>query len=254
VPGDEGVHERERAFYREEAQALDPERMPPGELHPFDRATIDRAGDVRGLRVLEVGCGSGDVTLELLARGADVTALDLSEDLLAVARARAERFRPGERAAFVAAPLEGTGLPDGGFDAIVGKWILHHTDLARSVPEVARLLRPGGHAVFFENQDLNPVLRFARTRLMGLPGVVRVGTRDERPLGEADFETLRAAFDRVDLLYPNFYFLEALGRQVTRYRGAALLQRADAAIWRRVARLRRYSYHVLIDLRKRPAP
>src|SRR5207245_7520188 len=57
--------ERERAFYRSGAAGLEPERMPPGALHEFDLSVIDRLGDVGGRRLLEVGCGSGDVTLEL---------------------------------------------------------------------------------------------------------------------------------------------------------------------------------------------
>src|SRR5215213_8002727 len=45
-------------------------------------------GDVRGRQVLELGCGSGANTVCLVARGADVCALDISEDLIGLARRR----------------------------------------------------------------------------------------------------------------------------------------------------------------------
>ena len=84
-------------------------------------------------------------------------------------------------------------------------------------------------------------------------GQVRVGTRDERPLDEEDFAYLRELFDSVELAYPNFYFFEALGRQLLRYRGHSFLQRADRTVWRRLPRLRPYSYHVVLELRKAAA-
>jgi len=240
--------ERESAFYRAAAAGLDPATMPPRPPDPYEAAILAAVGDVRGRRVLDAGCGAGDLTLELAARGARLTALDLSEELLAVAAARLAHYAPDAHVDFRRAPLEDTGLADGAYDVIAGKWILHHTDVARSAAEVARLLAPGGRAVFFENHDRNPLLRLARRHLLDVPGVVRVGTEDERPLGAADLATLRATFREVRLEYPSLYFFELLSRQVLRYRGHAALQRADAAVWRRAPALRPYGYHVLVVL------
>lgn len=52
---------------------------------------------------------------------------------------------------FVAQPVKRTGLPSESFDVIVGRWILHHVDLGQAASELARLLAPGGRAVFLEN-------------------------------------------------------------------------------------------------------
>src|SRR3954449_7445227 len=85
-------HERERAFHDALAADLDPDAMPPEPLEPLDLAAVRRAGDLAGKRVLDLGCGSGDLTLPLVQAGARVTAVDLSAGMLAVARRRCERF------------------------------------------------------------------------------------------------------------------------------------------------------------------
>lgn len=242
------THARERAFYAAVAEELDPASLPPHPPDHYEAAVLDALGDVSGLDVLDAGCGAGDLTLELLRRGARVTALDLSADLLAVARARVERFAGPEPAVrFVDAPLEDTGLPARAFDRAAGKWVLHHTEIARSAPELRRLLRSGGRAAFFENQATNPVLAFGRRRLLRLPGMCRVGTPDERPLTVADYALLRSVFAQVELSFPNLYFAQALSRSLG-HRGLRAAERVDAAVWRRAPRLRRHSWHVLVQL------
>jgi 2-polyprenyl-3-methyl-5-hydroxy-6-metoxy-1,4-benzoquinol methylase len=66
-----------------------------GDILPYDRCH-PRAGRVekeaaRGRRVLEVGCGTGNISLELARRGARVVGLDLSGPMLALARAKPAR-------------------------------------------------------------------------------------------------------------------------------------------------------------------
>jgi ubiquinone/menaquinone biosynthesis C-methylase UbiE len=194
--------------------------------------------------VLELGCGAGDLSLELLRRGARLTALDLSPGMVEVARSRAE----GLEGTFVVAPAEATGLPEASFDLVVGKWVLHHVDVAATASEVRRLLAPGGRGVFFENQARNPLLRVARRRLWGARRLEWVGTRDEHPLTRADFATLRRVFDSVELSYPSFYFFEALSRALG-HRLHAPLSRVDGVIWRRLPTARQWSWHVLVSCR-----
>ena len=196
--------------------------------------------------MLDAGCGAGDLTLELVRRGAEVTALDVSEGMVELTRERVERWLPGANASFVAAPLERTGLPDGAFDAAAGKWVLHHCDVPPACAELARVVAPGGRAVLFENQGLNPLLRLARRRLVGRGPVGSFGTPDERPLERADLEALARAFGSLSVEYPSMYFFELLSRQVLRYRGHRRLQALDALVWRRLPALRRWSYHVLL--------
>ena len=246
APGEE-VRQRERAFYDRQAAAAPPSDAPraPDE---YDRALLGALGPLRGLRVLELGCGRGDLTVELLRAGADVVALDLSPAMVELARKRAGRAR------FLVAPVEATGLESGSFDRVVGKWILHHADVSQAAVEVARLLKPGGRAAFFENQDRNPLLRVARKAAWRLPGPDVVGTPDERPLSRADVEDLLDVFGEVELRYPSFYFFESLSRALG-HRLYPQLRALDRVVWRRLTRARPYGYHVLLTLgRARPAP
>jgi ubiquinone/menaquinone biosynthesis C-methylase UbiE len=197
---------------------------------------------VEGRRVLELGCGAGDLSAELVRRGAELTALDVSPDLVDLARRRVS-------ATFLVAPAEHTGLPAQAFDLAVGKWVLHHVNVPTAAAELHRVLRPGARAAFFENQDRNPLLRLARRRLWGAGGLHWVGTRDERPLTVADFETLERTFASVELSYPSFYFFEALSRALG-HRLHGPLSRLDGLVWSRLPQARRWSWHVLVSCMK----
>jgi ubiquinone/menaquinone biosynthesis C-methylase UbiE len=206
---------------------------------------LDALGAVDGASVLELGCGGGDLSLELLRRGARLTALDISPRMVELARSRAG----DATATFLVAPAEDTSLPAESFDLVVGKWVLHHVDVGAAAREIRRVLRPGGRGAFFENQDRNPLLRIARGKLWGSRGLSWVGTQDEHPLTRADIELLAETFDSVDLSYPSFYFFEALSRALG-HRLHGPFSRLDALVWRRLPLVRRWSWHVLVSCKR----
>jgi ubiquinone/menaquinone biosynthesis C-methylase UbiE len=99
-----------------------------------------------GLRVLEIGCGTGNVTLRAkrAASGADVIGTD--PDPLALARAqRKARGMTGIR--FERAYAQELPFADGEFDRVLSSMMLHHLDddvKAAALAQVHRVLRPGG--------------------------------------------------------------------------------------------------------------
>jgi ubiquinone/menaquinone biosynthesis C-methylase UbiE len=98
-----------------------------------------------GRSLLEVGCGIGVDSIQLAKRGFNVTAVDLTENALTVARQFAEQR--GVSIDFRLGNAEGLDFPDASFDAVYSFGVLHHTpDIERSVAEVRRVLRPGGTA------------------------------------------------------------------------------------------------------------
>ena len=240
---------RERDFHDRLADRLDPVQMPPRQLNPLDQAMLRVAGNLRGKRVLDLGCGSGDLTLALARVGAHMTAVDLSPGMIEVARQRLAHFAPGADVEFVVAPAETLPFEDATFDVIVGRFILHHLDIAHAARECSRVLTSGGVALFTENSGRNPLLILARNHLAGRFGIARYGTPDERPLSTADLDTLRTHLPVLRLDYPVFEFFTLFDRQVLRFRWRAssrFLTALDRATWRWLPIARSWSFRVLV--------
>jgi ubiquinone/menaquinone biosynthesis C-methylase UbiE len=114
----------------------------PALEEPFVREAV---GDVRGLTVLDLGCGTGRHALWLAAAGAVVTAVDFSEGML-----REALRKPGATAVrFLVHDLhEPLPFPDQAFDLVVSGLVLEHLrDLRSFFREAGRVLRLGGRAV-----------------------------------------------------------------------------------------------------------
>ncbi|MBI2774090.1 MAG: bifunctional demethylmenaquinone methyltransferase/2-methoxy-6-polyprenyl-1,4-benzoquinol methylase UbiE [Chloroflexi bacterium] len=104
-----------------------------------------------GERALDVGAGTGDLALGLLRRsapGAAVLGIDLAPRMLAIST---RRTRPSERYAVAIANAEHVPLADRSVDRVISGFTLRNVgDLARSLREIRRVLRPGGTAVVLE--------------------------------------------------------------------------------------------------------
>ena len=111
----------------------------------YPDALIDQACQVAGIRsgdrVLEVGCGSGQLTRGLLARGLRVTALEPGQSLIALARQNLEGAGEAE---FVNAQFEDVLLPPGQFEAVFSASAFHWVDPQVSWQKAADVLVPGG--------------------------------------------------------------------------------------------------------------
>jgi SAM-dependent methyltransferase len=102
-----------------------------------------------GPRLLEIGPGPGTATAELVARGYEVTAVELGEGLAAPAR------RNVPQATIVTADFE-TWEPEGEFDAIAAFTAFHWLDPELRFAKAARLLRPGGALAVVETHHVLP--------------------------------------------------------------------------------------------------
>lgn len=109
----------------------------PGELV----AAMVAAADIRpGRRVLEVGCGTGQLTRQLVAFGPELTAIDIGPSLVAVARGHLAE----DRARLLVSSFEDYQAPDGSFDLVVAATAFHWIDPDVAWAKAARLLARGG--------------------------------------------------------------------------------------------------------------
>ena len=134
---------------------------PAGKLRARRRANLilEAAAVSEGMRVLEIGCGTGLFTSMFAKTGARIVSIDVSPALLEKAIAR----DLGERVEFRVDDAEDLSLASESFDAVTGSSVLHHLDLDAAIGEVHRVLKPGGRMVFAEPSMLNPQIALQRT-------------------------------------------------------------------------------------------
>lgn len=114
-----------------------------------ERLLLDRIGPVRGLRILDVGCGDGVLATRLAQDGAQVTGLDASADMIAAARRRATAA--GVEVDLVEGNAGDLPFPDEHFDCVMSVATLCFVDDPRpTIREMDRVLKPGGRLILGE--------------------------------------------------------------------------------------------------------
>ena len=141
--------------------------------------------------MLEVGCGTGRLAAALAERGARVWGVDPSADMLAQARAAA-----GKRVGFKQGGAEALPFKDGWFERAVLRLVVHLVDRERALPELARVVVPGGRAAIatfvpehFEHYWLTAVFpQIAEIDRARFPEPATLAAE----LGDAGFDPVRA--------------------------------------------------------------
>src|SRR5438093_7092025 len=108
---------------------------------------------------LDYACGNGVFT-ELAANAGAELAIGI--DISAVSIAEATKRANSNRSRFLQRDCEDTGLPDASIDACLCSGMLHHLDLAKAFPELARIMKPGGQIYCQEALGYNPFIRLYR--------------------------------------------------------------------------------------------
>jgi SAM-dependent methyltransferase len=251
---------REAARSADKRLRIDPTQArryisPPAETaYPLEYA-YHLLGDVRDKVVLDFGCGSGENTVLLCRRDARVVGMDLSEDLVRVARRRLDLNGLSGQAHLCIASAHDLPFGRGSIDVIFGIAILHHLDLARVAAEVQRVLKPGvGRAIFQEPVRNSAFLRWARG---WIPYRAPDVSPFERPLvdGEiaefAERARLLARRSRAFML-PHVQLTNVLP---TLRRRRERMYRIDAAILKRIPATQRFAAVRVIEFLSRdPLP
>ncbi len=143
---------------------------------------LDRCWRRRAVRrlqgnVLDVACGTGDMVLELMKRGCAVTGVDISEEMISIAKNKA-------RATYMIADAEALPFPDASFDAVTCAFgVRNFVHLEQGLNEMLRVLKPGGRMVILElatpdSKLLLPFYRFYTRRIIPWLGSRIAGNRE----------------------------------------------------------------------------
>jgi SAM-dependent methyltransferase len=196
----EGVLERRGTLYWAERTLAGKRRR---ELRSARLIAAAAVSGSPSARVLEIGCGTGEFTRPLAQRmPGRLVGVDVAPRLLAQTRG----LPPN--AAVTAADIESLPFKEGAFDAVIGNAVLHHLRLDRAVPEILRVVRPGGAICFAEPNMLNPQVFLERN-------VRWIGRLLDNSPGETAFVRWRlrrelAGFGLTDLAIRPFDFLYPL--------------------------------------------
>lgn len=113
--------------------------------------------------VLDYACGNGANALKAARAGAALAiGLDISDVSIANARRAAAEEQLTANTYFIQADAENTKLPSSSIDTIICSGMLHHLDLSFALPELRRILKPGGKILAVEALDYNPLIKLYR--------------------------------------------------------------------------------------------
>ncbi len=135
---------------------------------PEERHFVARAASI-GPRVLELGCGEGDLAWDLAHRGLEVTAIDLSPERIQTAAARTSADARTAAPKFAVGDLNTMELPVGPFDGIVAHDALHHViELDTLFARAERVLRPGGTLLVLDFAGMGRIARMLSAAMVAI--------------------------------------------------------------------------------------
>jgi SAM-dependent methyltransferase len=162
---------------------------PAGRLRLARRVKMLSSHLKPGMTVLELGCGAGYFTQELARSGADIVAIDVSPELLEIARTNCS----SPNVQYQIQNAYALSYSEAVFDSVVGSSVLHHLEIEEALRDIYRVLKPMGTIYFTEPNMLNPQIAIQKN----IPWI-------KRKLGDSPDET---AFFR----WPLWRLLERTG-------------------------------------------
>ena len=156
------------------------------------RAVLDALEPLDGQEVLEIACGTGRFTVMLAERGADVTGIDISAAMLALARENASVAGVGDHLEFARGDAGRLPFPDDAFDTVIAVRFFHLADTPASfLSEMARVARK---TVFFDTFNATSA-RSVYNWLLPMGSRLYSGAEVERLLDDVGLELRGAAHD-----------------------------------------------------------
>lgn len=189
-------------------------------------------GDLKGKRILDVGAGLGESSVYFALQGAHVTTIDLSSEMVALAKSLAKRH--GVEIQGLVGSAEQLPVARGSYDIVYAANILHHIqDKDAFLKRVSDALVPGGKFAAFDPLRYNPVINVYRWM------ATKVRTEDEMPLGFEFLDQLKRYFGKVNhaefwllslSLFLKYFLIDRVHPNEDRY-WKRIFRETDATLW-----------------------
>ena len=180
---------------------------------------LQRMGDLRGKKLLDIGAGLGESSVYFALQGAEVTTVDVSPRMVETALKLGARF--GVKLQGLVSGGEKLDLPEAAFDLIYVANTIHHVqDRASLFSQMHRALKPGGRFFSYDPLTYNPAIYVYRRM------ATEVRTTDEAPLTVADVRLAKKYFRNVGhrefwisslLLFMKYYVKDRVNPNQDRY-------------------------------------
>lgn len=228
--------EKERRFHDNWAAAIDVDGIRVADYFeactaPENRFILRQMGDIRGKRLLDLGCGAGENSVYFAKQGAHCVATDYSPGMVDVALKLAASN--GVKIEGRTANAMALDFPNNTFDLIYASNLLHHIpDPKIALKEMHRVLKPGGKACFWDPLKHNPVINVYRRM------ATEVRTEDEMPLdinivNYIQFLFSETAYDTFWIatlwIFLRFYLIEKVDPNQERYWKKIILEQERLA-------------------------
>lgn len=221
-------------------------------------------GDVKGKKILDLGCGFGETAVFWAQKGASVDAVDISAVSIYLAEKLAKKHKISG-IHFQQMAAEDLKFKNNYFDFVFGNGVLHHVDISKTIKEVHRVLKKGGLAIFVEPLTYNPLINIYRTI------ADKVRTPTEKPLSFANINKMRKIFSYVGhheyhfltlLIFVWFYLVAGVSPNQERYWRKILQVKGnlrsflkflifvDKIVLKLIPPLRYFCWNTVIELRK----
>jgi 2-polyprenyl-3-methyl-5-hydroxy-6-metoxy-1,4-benzoquinol methylase len=238
---DTSILKAEAQFHDEWADSMnladvDVRRAFEASTAPENRFILEKMGDIRGKRILDVGCGLGESSVYFALQGAKVTALDLSPKMVDLAK-RLAQFH-GTSIEGVVSSAEALDVPSCSFDFVYLGNVVHHVmDRDTLWARVKDVLKPGGVFFSWDPIEYNPVINVYRSM------ATEVRTVDEAPLRVGDLAKVKNQFGNVGhrefwfftmVIFLKYFLVYRVSPNEDRYWKRILKEREENLGWFRV--------------------